>query len=245
MTAAIAATMVQVRYATQPWGQGRRQQQPRCFVGLLPQPKHASAENVMCVADLLARCALKDERAFAALYRVASPRLFEIAKRITGRPDWAEEVLQESFVSIWYHAGRYDPATSAPMTWMTAIVRNRALDWWRRPREAEAEESQDEFLASIPDVGPGPEELACQSEYALVLAHCMRELPELQHRAITLAFQHGLSHAEVSAKLGCPLGTAKTWIRRGLQQLRNCLHEKRCGGRVLAEGIHGPAMPSV
>lgn len=175
---------------------------------------------------LLARCALKDESAFEAVYRLCSPKLFDVAIRITRRKDWAEEVLQESFVSIWHHAGRYDMGRSAPMTWMTTIVRNRALDWLRRPREVEAGETNDELLASIPDDGPGPEELVRRAKDASRLAKCLRSLPCEQQRAITLAFFYGLSHHELSVKLDRPLGTVKTWIRRGLVQLQICLEER-------------------
>lgn len=176
--------------------------------------------------ELLARCALKDESALVAVYRLSSPKLFDVAIRITRRRDWAEEVLQESFVNIWHHAGGYDIAKSAPMTWMTAIVRNRALDWLRRPREVEADESHDTLLASIPNDDPGPEELVRRAKDASRLAKCLRSLTCEQQRAITLAFFYGLSHRELSAKLERPLGTVKTWIRRGLEQLRVCLAER-------------------
>ena len=170
--------------------------------------------------ELLVRCALTDEKAFAEIYRISSPRLFAVATRITRRRDWAEEVLQESFVKIWHHAGGYDGARSAPMTWMTAIVRNRALDCLRRPREAEADDSHEELLASILDEHPGPEELLLRSTDARRLAERLRCLTDEQQRSITLAFFHGLSHREVAAQLRRPLGTVKTWIRRGLERLR-------------------------
>src|SRR5690242_1203607 len=99
------------------------------------------------LSDLLARCALRDQRAFASLYQSSSAKLFAVAVRITRRRDWAEEVLQEAFVNIWNHAESYNPTKSAPMTWMTAIVRNRALDCLRRPREVEIGEEHEELLA--------------------------------------------------------------------------------------------------
>jgi RNA polymerase sigma-70 factor, ECF subfamily len=175
------------------------------------------------LANLLSRCALQDQHAFSQLYKLAAPKLFAVAVRITRRRDWAEEILQESFVSIWHHAQGYDAGKSAPMTWMTAVVRNRALDWLRRPRETEMGEAQEEMLAAIPDEGPGPEELLRQSSDAARLAGCLQQLNEEQRRSITLAFMNGLSHSELAQQLQRPLGTIKTWIRRGLEQLRGCL----------------------
>ncbi|HUU73465.1 MAG TPA: sigma-70 family RNA polymerase sigma factor [Burkholderiales bacterium] len=175
------------------------------------------------LAAMLARCALSDQRAFDALYQASSAKLFGVAVRITRRKDWAEEVLQESFVKIWHHAGNYDTAKSAPMTWMTAIVRNRALDWLRRPREVQTSEEVEAFLASVPDEGPGPEELAVLSARSGRLHECLEQLGADQKRSITLAFFHGLSHGELAQKMDKPLGTVKTWVRRGLDRLRHCL----------------------
>lgn len=177
------------------------------------------------LSDLLARCALRDQRAFATLYQFSSAKLFAVAVRITRRRDWAEEVLQEAFVNIWNHASGYNSTKSAPMTWMTAIVRNRALDWLRRPREVEIAEEHEELMASIPDDSPGPEELLRRSLEAGELAECMKTLTEQQQRSITLAFFYGLSHGELAEQMRKPLGTVKTWIRRGLDRLKGCIDE--------------------
>jgi RNA polymerase sigma-70 factor (ECF subfamily) len=185
-------------------------------------PEAPAAEQL---SDLLARCALRDQRAFATLYQFSSAKLFAVAVRITRRRDWAEEVLQEAFVNIWNHAAGYNSTKSAPMTWMTAIVRNRALDWLRKPREVEIDEQHEELLASIPDEAPGPEELLRRSLEAGELAECMKALTEEQQRSITLAFFYGLSHGELAEQMRKPLGTVKTWIRRGLDRLKSCLDE--------------------
>ncbi|MGD2139300.1 MAG: sigma-70 family RNA polymerase sigma factor [Burkholderiales bacterium] len=182
-----------------------------------------SAPSNEQLSVMLSRCALADQQAFSALYQASSAKLFAVAMRITRRKDWAEEVLQESFVKIWHHAGNYDADKSAPMTWMTAIVRNRALDWLRRPREVQASDEVEAFLANIPDEAPGPEQLAAQSAQAGQLKECMDQLSADQKRSITLAFFHGLSHGELAGQLGKPLGTVKTWIRRGLDRLKQCL----------------------
>ena len=187
-------------------------------------PETPAAEQL---SDLLARCALRDQRALATLYQFSSAKLFAVAVRITRRRDWAEEVLQEAFVNIWNHAASYNSSKSAPMTWMTAIVRNRALDWLRRPREVEIDEEHEELMASIPDESPGPEELLLRSLEAGELAECMKTLTEEQQRGITLAFFYGLSHGELAQQMRKPLGTVKTWIRRGLDRLKGCIDELR------------------
>jgi RNA polymerase sigma-70 factor (ECF subfamily) len=178
------------------------------------------------LAELLARCALRDQLAFAELYRLSSAKLFAVAVRITRRRDWAEEVLQEGFVNIWNHAGGYSPSKSAPMTWMTAIVRNRALDLLRRPREVELDEENEALVASLPDDAPGPDELLRQAKDAGALSECLKQLTGEQQKSITLAFFYGLSHGELAQQMQKPLGTVKTWIRRGLDRLRDCLEPR-------------------
>ncbi len=178
------------------------------------------------LSDLLARCALHDQGAFTSLYRSSSAKLFAVAVRITRRRDSAEEVLQEAYVNIWNHSAGYNATKSAPMTWMTAIVRNRALDWLRRSREVEIDEAEhDALLAATPDESPGPEELLRQSLDAGALAECLKTLTEEQQRSISLAFFKGLSHAELAQQMRKPLGTVKTWIRRGLDRLKICLDD--------------------
>ncbi|MGQ0578055.1 MAG: sigma-70 family RNA polymerase sigma factor [Betaproteobacteria bacterium] len=178
------------------------------------------------LSDLLSRCALRDQHAFRTLYQHSSAKLFAVAVRITRRRDWAEEVLQESFISIWNHAPGYNAAKSAPMTWMTAIVRNRALDLLRRPREVESDGDHDDLMASIPDASPGPEELLKRSMEAGALAECMKQLTGEQQQSIALAFFNGLSHGELARHMRKPLGTVKTWVRRALERLRGCLDAK-------------------
>ncbi len=175
------------------------------------------------LAALLARCGLGDQRAFAELYRLTSAKLFGVALRILRREDWAEEVLQESFVNIWNHAAAYAADKSQPLTWMTSIVRNRSLDWLRRPRQEETGGAYDLLVENLRDDAAGPLEQLAQSAEALALARCMRELDSPQRQSIALAFEHGLSHSELAAHLRQPLGTIKTWIRRGLERLKGCL----------------------
>ena len=175
------------------------------------------------IAELMARCALRDQHAFARLYRLTSAKLYGVAIRILRREDWAEEVLQESFVNIWNHIAEYSATRSAPMTWMTAIVRNRALDWLRRPNLEHGNEDYDLLVESLPDQGPGPDLVLGHSRDAAALAECLRQLSGDQRQTIMLAYAHGLSHGELAQHLKQPLGTVKTWIRRGLERLKGCM----------------------
>jgi RNA polymerase sigma-70 factor (ECF subfamily) len=175
------------------------------------------------LAALLSRCALGNQAAFADLYRATAPKLFGVAVRILRRSDWAEDVLQECYVSIWHHAGDYAAAKSAPLTWMTSIVRNRCLDWLRRPHPEAGGEDYDIATEAWYDESRGPLEQLLAAADAGALARCMERLDGRQRQSIMLAFFHGLSHSELAAHMREPLGTVKTWVRRGLERLRGCL----------------------
>jgi len=175
------------------------------------------------LAELLAQCALRNQRAFALLYELTSAKLFGVALRILRRRDWAEEVLQECYVSVWNHAGDYAIQKSAPLTWMTSIVRNRSLDWLRRPQHEATGEEYDIAVEAWQDDAPGPLERLAASSEAAALERCLQQLDGKQRQSIMLAFFHGLSHSEVAGHMKQPLGTVKTWVRRGLERLKGCL----------------------
>ena len=177
------------------------------------------------LAGLLGQCALKNQRAFAELYGLTSAKLYGVALRILRRQDWAEEVLQECYVNIWNHAGDYAQAQSAPLTWMTSIVRNRCLDWLRRPRTETTGEEYDIAVEAWQDDAPGPMEQLMASSEAAALARCLQQLEAKQRQSIMLAFFNGLSHSELASHMQQPLGTVKTWVRRGLERLKGCLGE--------------------
>ena len=123
------------------------------------------------LAAWLAACARRDRAAFARLYQATSAKLYGVALRILRRDDWAEEVLQECYVSIWTHAPDYRPGLAAPMTWMTSIVRNRCLDWLRRPRlEVADEDGALTEAAESDDPGPLAELERAKSARALAAA---------------------------------------------------------------------------
>ena len=175
---------------------------------------------------LLAACAVGDRAAFAALYRTSAAKLYAVALRILRREDWAEEVLQECYVSIWTHAAEYRPGLAAPMTWMTSIVRNRCLDWLRRPRP-ELGDADGSLVESVESERPGPLAELERAKDAQALERCLRGLEPRQRQAIALAFFDGLSHSELASHMREPLGTVKTWVRRGLARLKDCLDAHR------------------
>ncbi len=176
---------------------------------------------------LLLACAKRDATAFSKLYSTTSSKLFGVALRILRREDWAEEVLQDCYLSIWNNASTYTSELSAPLTWMTSIVRNRCLDWLRRPRLElavdTADDSEGSFFDGIASANPGPLEQVLQASDAAALARCLGQLDAKHREVITLAFFEGLSHTELAQRLQHPLGTVKTWVRRSLERLKSCL----------------------
>jgi len=178
------------------------------------------------IADLLARTALADQAAFHELYRATPPQLYGIAIRIVRESGMAEEILQESFIAVWHHAKSYAPSRSQPLTWMTAIVRNRCLDSLRR-RDLEtisitaSDDDHDDL--DFPGDERTPSDLLIAGADALAVRQCVEMLEGGSRQAIALAFYQGFTHAELAAHLHQPLGTVKSWVRRGLERLRQCL----------------------
>lgn len=192
---------------------------------MVPPPDPGADRSAM-LAGLLARTALADQAAFGELYRRTSAQLFGVALRILRDRAAAEEILQEAYVSIWHHAGAYDAARSQPQTWLATIVRNRCLDQ-RRRRGPETvsltRDDGDDADIDLPADGPTPVELLQDGAAARSVRECVDALEGGQKQAIALAFYHGLTHAELATHLRQPLGTVKSWIRRGLERLKQCL----------------------
>lgn len=175
---------------------------------------------------LLDRIARQDQTALRLLYERVSGKLFGLALRVLRQREWAEDVLQEAFLTIWRVAPDYRAALSPPMAWMGLIVRSRALDALRRQRADRTQLSQefDQVLAeTFESDAPNPMDTADASEQALALHKCLQQLENKQREVLSLAYLRDLSHGELAAQLKLPLGTVKTWIRRGLDKLRTCM----------------------
>ncbi|WP_416194644.1 MULTISPECIES: sigma-70 family RNA polymerase sigma factor [unclassified Pseudomonas] len=179
-----------------------------------------SSDDADELRQLLAECTLGNRQAFENLYRRVSKRLFAVALRCMNRSDLAEEVLQESFVRIWHNASRYDGNLSAPMTWMISITRNQAIDQLRKHREVPLTEEQADIL--FDDSPSAHEQLDSQRE-AQALQHCLDMLEGMQRTSIVTAYFQGVSYADLAMQSAAPLGSVKSWIRRGMERLRRCL----------------------
>ena len=178
--------------------------------------------NSAILAELLLATAGGDRDAFRQLYGAVSAKLFGVALRILQRRELAEEVLQEVFVRIWAHAAEYQSALGSPMTWMIAIARNQALDIRRRGRDR-VPGDEGELLEHVPAPTPNPLDWALASSEARALERCLRELSEAQRDCIVKAYVEGYTQQELASQMERPLGTIKSWIRRGLLQLKDCL----------------------
>jgi RNA polymerase sigma-70 factor (ECF subfamily) len=176
------------------------------------------------LTQLLAAIGGGDQRAFAQLYESCSSHLFGLLLRILHRRDWAEEALQDCFLKIWQKSETYEPARGAPLTWLSTIARYRALDLLRMKRpEVEMPEEGEEPPMTLADPGQDPVDGAIEGEGIGRLRDCMRSLQDEQRRSVLLAYYEGYTHQEMARAMQAPLGTVKSWVRRGLSRLRDCL----------------------
>jgi RNA polymerase sigma factor (sigma-70 family) len=171
--------------------------------------------------DLLRRTGARDEQAFASLYKATSPRLFGVCMRLAGDPAEADDILQEAFVTVWRRASTFDPSLSSAFTWLVTVVRNKAID--RLRQRPSAAHTSDIAWDAIVDERPGPAAEAEAGEAYGKLHACLDELDAQQRRSIREAFFGGATYNELADRARVPLGTMKSWIRRGLLQLRACL----------------------
>lgn len=174
---------------------------------------------------LMARVALGDRAAFERVYRATCSHLYSIAFRTLRNEQKADEVLQEAYVNIWRQAATFNAQAGTPMTWMINVVRNKAIDAMRSRRsEAASTVELDETADDVPaDASGEPGELLESSLAKARIGACMAGLPPSQRQALALAYYRGLVHTDIAAAMNAPLGTAKGWVRRGLEQLRACL----------------------
>ena len=185
------------------------------------------------LAALLGRVALGDRVAFDTLYRASSSHLLGVTLRIQHDRAQAEDVLQEVYINVWRAAQSYNAALANPTTWLVSIARNRAIDSLRREASSpdtvssiargSDDEDEHDLLERMADDSPGPLEQLEAASRARSLERCMDQLSADQRGSLALAYYQGLSHSEVADQMGQPLGTVKSWVRRGMQGLKTCL----------------------
>ena len=180
-----------------------------------------SDERRQQLSAAMAGMAAGDRAALDTVYEMTSAKLFGVIVRIVRARERAEDVLQETYVKAWQRAARFDCEKGSPITWLCTIARNTAINELRRTGR-----SPENIDAAIPEVEDGAkpaDEWLCDIEDAEALHRCLEELKRDQRRSIRLAFFEGLTHSELAERLDVPLGTLKSWIRRGLSGLKGCL----------------------
>jgi RNA polymerase sigma-70 factor (ECF subfamily) len=173
------------------------------------------------LVELLAAVAAADAAAFERLYAATRAKLYGVLLRILGRPEMAEEVMQETYLKVWTMAGKFDPALASPITWMVAIARNRAIDIVRKKRELSIED-EPEALAVATDTPPPLARREMTEELKRLLA-CLGKLDPEKQRIVLLAYYSGWSREQLARKLDIPVNTIKTWLRRSLLEIRACM----------------------
>ena len=183
----------------------------------------ASAESRQADQASLARIARGDQHALAELYDRHARLVFSLALRILQERADAEDVVQEVFSQVWAQAGRYDPSRGAVAAWMLMLTRSRAIDRLRAKRSRpEAAAAADE-AESVADLSAAQDVELLSAEQVTRLQRALADLPDAQRTALELAYYEGLTHVEVAARLGEPLGTVKTRIRQAVIKLRESL----------------------
>ena len=173
------------------------------------------------IEDLIARCALGERAALGHLYEATSAKLFGICVRVLNDRTAAEDVLQEIYVKIWHAADRYSANGLSPISWMATIARNAAIDRLRSRRSRR--EDGGDAMPEMRDRAPNPEQSAVAASEARRIAACMDELEGARRDAVRGAYLDGRSYAELAEAAGVPLNTMRTWLRRSLIALRECL----------------------
>ena len=172
------------------------------------------------VEELIARVSLGDRAAFSRLYEMTSAKLMGVSLRVLKDRAAAEDAMHDTYVKVWRSAGSFVSNGYSPMTWLITIARNTAIDRLRATRPVDGIETYVETLAAG---GPGPEGSVIAASDAKKLVECLDNLPQGRGDAIRSVYLEGWNYAETAEKLGIPLNTTRTWLRRGLLALRECM----------------------
>jgi RNA polymerase sigma factor (sigma-70 family) len=169
----------------------------------------------------LRRCAAGDRAALRVIYDREAGRMMGVALRLLRRPALAEEVVHDAFVQIWTGAPSFDPSRGGARTWIYAVLRHRALNVLRG--EVRTELFEDLAPTELVGTEDDPDAAIARLSEASALRRCLDQLQPPRRHAVVLAYMHGLSHGELATRMGVPLGTVKSWLRRSLRALRECM----------------------
>ncbi|MBK1794678.1 sigma-70 family RNA polymerase sigma factor [Devosia sp. WQ 349] len=173
------------------------------------------------IGGLILRVALRDRSAFDRLYTATAAKLFGTCLRVLNNRAEAEDALQEVFVKIWLKADRFAVTGQSPMTWLIAVARHHAIDRLRARREGLGQ--IDDAALAVKDPSPDPEAQTVAAGEATQLDGCLSELEEQKANALRAAYMQGDSYADLAIRYAVPLNTMRTWLRRGLMRLKECL----------------------
>lgn len=173
------------------------------------------------LTEALVATGREDRAAFRDVYTLTSAKLFGVVLRICGERQAAEDVLHEVYLTIWKRAGGYEPGRASPISWLATIARNRAIDW--RRAQGVRRTGRLEEASEIADDTVSADEAMLGDEADRALHLCLDALEERQRLAIRTAFFDGITYAELAERQSVPLGTMKSWVRRGLARLKDCL----------------------
>ncbi|NNC24102.1 sigma-70 family RNA polymerase sigma factor [Salinisphaera sp. USBA-960] len=180
------------------------------------------------LAEWLVASADGDRIAFEKLYAATSSQLYASVLRILRSPERAQDVLQDAYVRIWQKAGTYAPERGAPLAWLKAVARYRGLDALRRKRPEVPMPEEPDMVARLleDDQSLSPDEKNENQQSLDVVNKCLQTLQAKQRESVVLAYYQGLTHQELAERMNAPLGTVKSWVRRGLARLQACLAEQ-------------------
>jgi RNA polymerase sigma-70 factor, ECF subfamily len=176
------------------------------------------------IEELIARTALRDRRAFESLYDATSAKLFGVCLRVLRNRAEAEEALQEVYVRVWVKADSYAVTGHSPMSWLITVARNLSIDRLRlRANSLASTQGGTVATVDLADNRPGPEATAIASSEARRILACLGELEADRAAAIKGAYLDGATYQELADRFAIPLNTMRTWLRRSLQSLRECM----------------------
>jgi len=176
---------------------------------------------------LIKRCAAQDQSALRSLYEETSAYLNRVSFNIVRSEDWSNDVLQEGFIQIWHNAAKYSEDLSAPLTWMSSIIRYRALDKMAYEKRHAGHAELESLTDSLPSTGDTPEDDMRRSEQQRAFMECLATLDSRSKQCVQLAYLRGSSREEMAQLFETNTNTIKSWLHRSVKRLSSCLEKKQ------------------